>query len=87
MRYTVIWTSLALNELAEVWTESTHRDAVTLASRVLDERLERDPLNEGESRNGPNRISFEHPLRVEFRVFPDRLLVEVLSLGDITCHA
>lgn len=79
MNYTVIWLNAALAELATAWMNATDRSAVTAASHRIDTRLADDPVNEGESRTGNRRITFEAPLRVLFRVFEADRKVEVIS--------
>lgn len=73
MNFTVIWVVHAQDQLAEIWMAATDRNAVTAASYRLDQQLADDPLNLGESRGGIERIAFEPPLRILFRVLePDR---------------
>ena len=82
MRFTVVWLPLATQQLAALWLGAADRNAVTVASEQLDQRLALDPMGEGESRSEDHiRISFEHPLRILFRVFPDRNEVHVYSIG------
>jgi len=69
MNFTVVWLPLAQNELATMWVKAADRTAVTEASYRIDRRLHVDPLDEGESREGLERITFDSPLRVFFRVF------------------
>ena len=68
--YRVEWLDAALDELARLWVQADAnlRQALTNASRRIDQRLERDPLNEGESRSNGRRITFVPPLAVTFRV-------------------
>lgn len=82
MNYTVLWLPDAENELAAVWMASADRDAVTTASAELDRRLTDDPENEGESRGGDRRITFEKPLAIDFDVYPDRKLVQVVRVWE-----
>jgi plasmid stabilization system protein ParE len=81
MRFTVIWRPDALDELANAWTEAANRNAVTEASERIDQLLTNDPMDAGESRFGKNRIVFEPPLAVIFRVNEGDRMVFVLSVG------
>jgi len=78
MNYTVIWLRPAEQRLADIWLNAPDRDAVTRAAHAIDQRLRRDPENEGESRPGGRRVLFSDPLGVFFRVFPDDRVVHVL---------
>jgi plasmid stabilization system protein ParE len=80
MSYTIIWRPAAENQLATLWTSSPDRNAVARAADAVDDALARDPLNEGESRTGSLRVTFQPPLIVYFRVRPQQHLVTVLSV-------
>jgi hypothetical protein len=74
MIYTVVWTKQAMDLLAHVWNGATDRQAVTDASDEVDRALRRDAHLRGESRENGDRILFEPPLGVHFRVSePDRI--------------
>lgn len=83
MRYTVSWMPPTEGQLATIWMNAIDRNAVTEAMYELEERLAKDPENEGESRAGDERITFELPLSVLFRVFPDDMKVEVYTIGYV----
>ena len=87
MNYVVEWMPPALNQLAAVWMDAADRSAVTAASHRIDARLADDPVNEGESRPGNQRITFEAPLRVLFRVFEAERKVEVIAVGAFAKRA
>jgi hypothetical protein len=80
--FRVQWKRAALNELAACWNQadSAQRQAITAASHAIDNRLERDPLNEGESRSKRRRVAFFPPLAVTFRVERDGQTVSVLHI-------
>lgn len=80
MRYTVIWLYPALDQLTTLWNDGPDRNAVTAASHRIDIRLANDPLNEGESRGGSERITFESPLQLLFRVFETEQEVHVAEV-------
>ena len=77
MIFTVVWTKAAMDDLTEIWTLSGERKAVTSACDRIDNRLRRDPLNAGESRDGDDRMLFESPLGVTFQVSDADRLVTV----------
>jgi hypothetical protein len=68
MRYTVLWVPRAEQELADIWTNAADRDAVTRAAHEIDQRLQRDAPNQGDSRPAGRRILFVPPLGVIFKV-------------------
>lgn len=70
MKWHTLWLESATNELADGWlrADSATRTAITAASHAVEQRLIRDPLTEGESREEGTRITFEGPLVVRFKV-------------------
>ena len=80
------WHQDAVSNLATFWTDSDSelRRQITEASRELDIRLQRNPLTEGESREGDHRILFLPPLVVEYRVDQVDQVVYVLNIRLIT---
>jgi hypothetical protein len=62
--FRVVWLQIALDELADAWLQgdSALRKAITAASHDIDQRLGRDPHEEGESRPGGRRLTFAAPL-------------------------
>ncbi len=50
MRYTVLWSRLAEQRLAFLWTDAPNRQAVTEAANAIDKVLQTDPDSLGESR-------------------------------------
>lgn len=80
MNYSVIWLPDAEQELADLWLNSTDRGALTNAAAVLDQLLERDPANEGESRPNDRRILFAPPLAAIYRLYPSERRVDVLHV-------
>jgi hypothetical protein len=55
-------------------------EAIRLASNEVDRRLALDPLDQGESRGGDYRITFEDPLGVFFEVHRHPRTVSVQSV-------
>jgi len=80
MNWRVGWVKTAEDELADIWLRAPDRDAITAAASVIDQRLERDPYDKSESREDGERIAFEKPLAVRYRVIPEQWLVTVLRV-------
>lgn len=80
MNYTVIWKPEADRRLADIWLNAADRAAVTAAAHQIDQKLRRDPENEGESRDKGRRIQLVAPLGVLYRVAPDDRLVNVVAV-------
>jgi plasmid stabilization system protein ParE len=78
--FTVDWRPAGLNELADIWLQTADRNAVTQATHRLDERLQRGPIGESESREAGRRILIEPPLGVLFRVDDAKRIVYVLTV-------
>ena len=78
----VRWERKALDELTTLWTQadSVQRQVITAASHTLDQRLGKNPFNEGESRSKGRRITFVPPLAVIFRIEPDGQTVSMLQV-------
>lgn len=83
MKYTVTWLPDSVEMLAEIWTIAHDRRAVTVAANHLDRLLESNPLDVGEERAGADRIAFEPPLQILFRVDLKQRLVLVTMVGQI----
>jgi plasmid stabilization system protein ParE len=80
--FQVEWLQSALDQLADIWAraDSAERRAITSASHTIDQRLQRDPVNEGESRAGGRRFTFVPPLAVIFQTEADGQTVTVLHV-------
>ena len=84
MKFSVVWQPSAEQEHAELWQCSTNRAAVALAADRIEQVLRSYPDRAGEGRTFADRVLFEGPLGVRFRLsFEDRK-VQVLSAWDIT---
>ena len=80
MIWTVIWLPAAEQELAALWLDPITRSQVTQSANHIDVLLRSDPETLGESRAENQRLAFESPLAVLYRVRePDRL-VEVIHV-------
>jgi hypothetical protein len=84
VKYTVIWTPAAENDLAAIWLIAPDRDAVNSAVNTIDYLLRRDPETKGESRSGNVRILFVPPLGIDFEVLVDDRIVYVLTAWHIS---
>lgn len=80
--YRVVWSQRAVNDLAGIWTQADPalRQAVTRAAHIVDQVLQDDPLDSGESREGQLRVMFAPPLGVQFQVDPDSQMVLVVHI-------
>jgi hypothetical protein len=80
--FRVRWERRARDGLTTLWTQadSAQRQAITVASHVLDQRLQRHAHVEGESRSKGRRITFVAPLAAVFRIEPDGQTVSVLQV-------
>jgi len=80
MRYTVLWTHTAEQDLAAIWMDARDRNSVTSAASSLDALLREQADTQGESRYGNVRIMFAPPLGVEFEVLEEDRTVYVLAV-------
>lgn len=80
MKFTVIWKPSAEQELARLWDAAQDRRAVTLAANAIDNQLRLSADRAGESRGGQDRIVFERPLGVRYRVSTADRMVLVLNI-------
>jgi hypothetical protein len=80
MRYTVHWTRIAQNQLAELWLDASDRAATARAADALDASLRVDAHQLGEARYGTMRIVFAPPLSCYIDVHEDDRKVYVLAV-------
>jgi hypothetical protein len=79
-RYTVTWLSGAQDQLAQIWIDSSDRQAVSQAANAIDIELATDADRKGAPVEEGLRSLYVPPLHVLFTVRePDRL-VEVASV-------
>jgi plasmid stabilization system protein ParE len=83
MKYTVIWRPDAEDELAELWLAGPDRTEIAQAADQIDVVLGQNPLTAGESRGGGERVFFERPLGVVYRVSQDDRTVVVWAVWRI----
>ncbi len=67
MRYTVIWSPEALAKLANLWSISADRNAVSRAAGEIERALRADPDRRGQEYYG-DWLLVEHPLAVAYRI-------------------
>jgi plasmid stabilization system protein ParE len=83
VKFTVVWTSAAEQDLAAIWMAASDPDAVSQASNTIDFLLVRDPESRGEPSFDTVRILTIPPLGVDFEVQePDRIVL-VLSVWRV----
>ena len=82
MMFRVRWAKRAIEALTNSWLQasSDQRQVITAAANHVEQRLRRDPHNEGESRPKGRRITFVQPLAVVFRIEADGQTVSVLQI-------
>lgn len=80
MRYTVVWTPAAQQDLAAVWLSESDRKAIASAAEMIDRLLARDPETIGEARFDTVRTVAIPPLGVDYEAIVDDRLVYVLSV-------
>lgn len=77
MNFTIVWSDVAIQDLARIWLKVKDRNAITRASNVLDQMLSRDAQRVGEQRLGNERVAHSDPLGIRFDVIVDDLMVTV----------
>ena len=83
MRYTVVWTQSARDELAELWLKASQRNSVSSAADAIDERLSEDAPAQGTEISEGLRAILSPPIRVLFAVSKQDLVVEVLRVHEV----
>jgi hypothetical protein len=83
MIYTVSWTLVAQEQLAEVWLASKRRNAVTAASYEIERILRDNPDLVGRHRFDTLREFLSPPLGIEFEVIEADRIVHVLSVWEL----
>ena len=82
MRYTVVWSVAAEDQLAEIWLASAHRGAVTAASHAVETQLANQPDSSGTPlHEGLYSIEIS-PLRVIYAVEDADRLVKILRVSS-----
>jgi hypothetical protein len=83
--FTVRWEEQAVNELTTLWVNATseERKKITACSHKVDQLLQANASDEGESRVDDQRLLFVLPLAVVFKVEEDGHTVSVLQVRMI----
>lgn len=72
----------ALDQLAAIWMKAADREAIVRASDEIDQFLEIDPMNAGESRTDDyHRVLIHGPLMVYFLIIESEKSVMLTSCG------
>lgn len=80
MRYTVVWTTPALSQLAACYNVAPHPNAVTAAQHRIDRLLLRAPLTNADEMSEGLHCLDVPPLRAAFEIVDDDRLVRVVSV-------
>ena len=80
MRYTVVWSREAEDDLTALWLSSPNRAEVTATAREIDNILRNDPQRQGVGRTARSRILIVEPFAVDFEVVIDDRLVRVVAI-------
>lgn len=82
--YTVRWHRRSLDVLAGLWVDApTERAAITEATAFIDRVRQENPQEQGESREGNERVLFAWPLVVSFTVNERRQMVRVVNMRHL----
>ena len=84
MNFTVVWKPDAEDQLAQIWLDAEHRDAVSAAANHIERALRTTPLTLGESRNEQTRVVVVPPLAVHFEVRNEDRIVFVLTVHQFS---
>jgi hypothetical protein len=79
-RFEVVWIEDAEGDLAEVWTNSSNREAVRAAVNRIDRELAQAPTLYGTHLSEGLRTIYREPLKVFFTIDPIDEVVEVQRL-------
>ncbi|MBW3596607.1 MAG: hypothetical protein KY475_04960 [Planctomycetes bacterium] len=80
MKFTVLWTEEAEDELAEIWIAAADRTAITVAANQIDATLRNDATQQGESREGDEHILLAPPLGVLFKALAEDRIAYVFTV-------
>jgi hypothetical protein len=79
-RYTVIWSPIAIQQLADAYLKAANPNDVTRASDEAERELARHAGQAGESRDDGLRVYFVSPLTIFFDVYEPDKTVEIVKL-------
>ena len=84
MKFSVVWQPDAEAQLARLWERSSNRAAFASAAIHIEQVLRSNPDRAGVDRYDGDRVMFEAPLGVVFRLTLEDRLEQVLRVWDIT---
>ncbi len=83
MKFTLVWSPRALEQLTEIWLDASDRSDVTSSTNEIDRRLRRNPTTQGEPwHEGYWELSVP-PLTVIFEVREADCIVEIAGIRRI----
>jgi hypothetical protein len=80
MKYTVIWTPHALEQLAELWLEAVDQRGFTEAADTLEKFLRDDPLHQRHEIVDGTGTAVKPPIGIDFRVSEADQIVSVFAV-------
>lgn len=80
MKFTVIWTPAAEQDLAAIWLDADDRNAIASATNTIDWLLARTPESLGAPRFDTVRTLAIPPLGIDYEVVEQDRIVYVLSI-------
>jgi hypothetical protein len=80
MNYQVLWLRRTEAELMTLWIRASNKEAIAGYIEQIDRILQRNPLDQGESRSGTIRLWFPRPISVLYSVDQSIQRVIVLAL-------
>jgi hypothetical protein len=83
MRYTVLWSPDATDDLAKLWMTSSRPAYIASACDLLDKELARSADTLGESREGNRRVVFCAPLLIDFELNEDDRKAYVIAVREL----
>jgi hypothetical protein len=85
LNYLVQWSKPALNVVTSAWlnSPSDRRAAITKATAEIERVLAINPAEQGESREGSDRVLFVPPLAIDFEVNESRRVVRILKVREM----
>ena len=82
MRFTVVWSPEAEDELIQLWMAAPDRNRLTQVVNAIERQLARQPFSVGESRaDNSQRVAFEPPIGMLFTIWPDDQIVRIVHIG------
>jgi hypothetical protein len=84
VKFSIRWSRRALDSVAQLWLDNPdQRSGITQATATIDQLLQFDPQEHGESRNDGRRIVFVPTLVAIISVDADHNVVRVLDVRQL----